>query len=609
MNLATQKKTLRCNFQIGLTGAIVNSLPCLIAIHRKKILSSLILLTSLCLLTPLLYANKSDIKFAQIESIKNPDERAVAWLIYAFEVAVKNPKAAPNQLIVDTNLFPENYQHRKVIKAITNAEIHKINGAHNQAIINTAEAIQALEKTYLSTSTEKKILALSYIAHARFTLYSKAEAGIKYGYKALQLAHELDFSTGKIFAHNEIGILISYLNKDFDLALKHFNKAKDLLPHASPSVRHFMKGFVLGNIAKTWAELGDIQKSIDYKLELLASGNSKDNVELIMGTHNNLGTNYYELKQYDLAKKHLQATLSLMDQHQIHTNRGIPLYRLGLIEFELGNLHLVNAYIDAIDYWLIDHQFIRHYLVDFYQLKSKVAKSNLDFEQAMLWLEKASTEQESFNQLSKANNIVKLEEENRLHTIQEEKLLLEKERKANEVKIRTQRLQLFTASLIIMLGFSYFFIFYSKRKKIEAASSSSQVLVDEESTNSKKVNIDIALQQKILDALVKEKLYLNQNLTLKKFADHLDSNTSYVSKTINDGFDKNYSTLINHFRVQEVQRAFLAGDHQKLTIESIYKKAGFKSKSAFQKAFKSQLGVTASNYINNLTSTFVNVHN
>ncbi|MEM1121516.1 MAG: AraC family transcriptional regulator [Bacteroidota bacterium] len=570
--------------------------------YVKKILLLLFLLTAL---TKDLSASKSYIELEEIEEIRDVNERAAMWLIYAYVVSVENPKNIASKLAISNKLLPTEYRHRATIRAIIEAEIHKIKGAHGEAIAKTAGAIALLEKVDRPTPSEKKILALSYLAYARFAKYTKDKSGINYGYKALKLANEINFLSGKVFAHNQIGLLISYFNKDFTLALKHFSKAKELLPQALLSVRHFMEGFVLGNIAKTWAELGDIQKSIDYKLALLANEDNIDNVELIMGTHNNLGTNYYDLKKYDLARKHLQITLSIMDQHQIYTNRGIPLYRLGLIELELGNLHLVNAYIDAIDFWLIDHQFIGSYLIDFYQLKSKVAKANTDFEQAMFWLEKASTEQESINQLAKSNNIVKLEEAHKYSTLRAERLLLEKEMKANEVKVQKQRIQLITTSIFVVFGFTYFFIFYRRQKEVTTLKRSTPIIKKVEIPKNKEV--DLVLQQKIMDALGKEKLYLNPNLTLKKFADHLDSNTSYVSKTINDGYGKNYSALLNHYRVLEIQRAFLKGEHREYTIESIYKKAGFKSKSAFQKAFKAQTGLTASNYINQL-STAVNVH-
>ena len=59
--------------------------------------------------------------------------------------------------------------------------------------------------------------------------------------------------------------------------------------------------------------------------------------------------------------------------------------------------------------------------------------------------------------------------------------------------------------------------------------------------------------------------------------------------------------LMNEYRIQAIIDAFHSGQHQLYTIESIYQKAGFKSKSSFQKAFKSKMGVTASHYLEHIS--------
>jgi len=575
-----------------------------------KCISTLLLFIFLCcsnLQGQAVSFDNSELKFNevnQIKSITNLNERAATWLIYVYKTTIISPNNIEKKLTVDAKILSDKYPYKAIVISLTEAEINKVQGKHKEAIKKVSEAIQTLESKNLQTNSEKKLLALAYAAFARFSKYAKNKDGLNYGYKSLKLATEINYPIARVFAHNQIGLHISYFQSDHTLALKHFTKAKELLPSLPPNIRNFMSGFILGNIANIWSELGNIEKSIKFKKELLVNKKNHNNIEFLLGTNNNLGTNYYNLKKYDLAEKHLQATLDLMDQHQLYTNQGIPLYRMALIQLEKGNLLKAQTYTEAIDSWLIKHQFIGEYLVDFYQLKSKIAKANSDFEQAIHWLEKAAKEQESINKLVRVNNIVKLEEENKFREIQKERALLKQELSI----IQTQKVLLKLVGIITILCLLLFILLYKYNLKFEGIykllfpNDKANVLVDDPPKN-KVINteIDKNLKQQISKALKEERLFLSPDLTLRKFSDHLNSNTSYVSKTINEGFGKNYNALINEYRIEEVIQLFQSGEHKTYTIETIYKKAGFKSKSSFQKAFKAKVGVTASYYIEHLS--------
>ena len=327
---------------------------------------------------------------------------------------------------------------------------------------------------------------------------------------------------------------------------------------------------------------------------------------------NNLGSNYYSLKQYDLAEKHLQRTLDLMEEHKVFTNKGIPLLRMGLIKLEKEDLIATMHYADAIDYWLISHKFIGTYQVNFYQFKSKIAKTKQDYEQAIFWIDKASMEQDSLDKMTGFNNLIKLEESAKLRELKQEQLLLEKELALNKGTIFLQNIILLAISFITILSIWFGISFYTKTKELREAYnfilSKNNVLppvkvIKEKRKNNNlitKKTINEALKEKIIHALEVEKVFLTSDLTLKKFADQLSSNTSYVSQTINEGCGKNFSTLINEYRIKEIIILFKAEEHHTFTIETLYKRVGFKSKSAFQKAFKTNMGVTASYYLEHI---------
>ena len=111
------------------------------------------------------------------------------------------------------------------------------------------------------------------------------------------------------------------------------------------------------------------------------------------------------------------------------------------------------------------------------------------------------------------------------------------------------------------------------------------------------LNIDQVLKAEITRIFLEDKPYLEADFTLVKLASLLDSNTTYVSKTINAGFGVNFNTLINHYRIKELLILFENNEYQKFTIDALSKKVGFKSKSVFHQAFKKYTGETASAYI------------
>jgi AraC-like DNA-binding protein len=81
-------------------------------------------------------------------------------------------------------------------------------------------------------------------------------------------------------------------------------------------------------------------------------------------------------------------------------------------------------------------------------------------------------------------------------------------------------------------------------------------------------------------------------------AEKLNTNKSYLSQVINEYFRKNFSTFVNEYRVKEASRLLLEKESENYTIEAIANSVGFKSKSAFNSAFKKFTGITPSYFVN-----------
>jgi YesN/AraC family two-component response regulator len=104
------------------------------------------------------------------------------------------------------------------------------------------------------------------------------------------------------------------------------------------------------------------------------------------------------------------------------------------------------------------------------------------------------------------------------------------------------------------------------------------------------------LYNDLIELFEKEKLYLQHDLSLADIAERLNSNKHYISNIINEKLDKNFYQFVNELRIKEAIEMLKNPDKYLYTIESISQKAGFKSKSSFNKFFKEITGMTPSEF-------------
>lgn len=102
--------------------------------------------------------------------------------------------------------------------------------------------------------------------------------------------------------------------------------------------------------------------------------------------------------------------------------------------------------------------------------------------------------------------------------------------------------------------------------------------------------------EKIMTLIKDKKIYRNSNLTIIDLGKELDIHPKKVSQLINQFANKNFNQFINEFRVNEAKELLLDPKYKQLTIEAIYKDAGFNSKSVFNTVFKEFTGHTPSTY-------------
>ncbi|WP_462251721.1 helix-turn-helix transcriptional regulator [Ekhidna sp.] len=110
--------------------------------------------------------------------------------------------------------------------------------------------------------------------------------------------------------------------------------------------------------------------------------------------------------------------------------------------------------------------------------------------------------------------------------------------------------------------------------------------------------IDLAKLKDISDtlkeAMLNEKLYKDQELSLHSIAKHLGIKSYLISRSLKEIENKRFNDFVNEYRVNEVKELLKDPNNSRFTLLSIAMDAGFNSKSSFHRAVKKQLGILPS---------------
>jgi len=141
-----------------------------------------------------------------------------------------------------------------------------------------------------------------------------------------------------------------------------------------------------------------------------------------------------------------------------------------------------------------------------------------------------------------------------------------------------------------------FFALYLVRININRSDENFQL--DPSKKSAKKVSISLPVQFKseFEETFIKKEIFTQPDLSLQKLADILHTNTSYLSRFINEEYKCSFPQLLNHYRVEKASKLLLSSKMNKLTIEAIAQAAGFHSKSTFNTAFRNKKGVTPTDW-------------
>lgn len=104
------------------------------------------------------------------------------------------------------------------------------------------------------------------------------------------------------------------------------------------------------------------------------------------------------------------------------------------------------------------------------------------------------------------------------------------------------------------------------------------------------------LKRRLYELLDVKKLYLNDSLSLTDLAEEMDISSRKLSEFLNKSLRINFYTLINDYRVTEVQEKLKEDESKKYTLLGLAQDSGFQSKASFNRIFKNKTGMSPSQY-------------
>ncbi|MGD1840998.1 MAG: helix-turn-helix domain-containing protein [Thermonemataceae bacterium] len=110
----------------------------------------------------------------------------------------------------------------------------------------------------------------------------------------------------------------------------------------------------------------------------------------------------------------------------------------------------------------------------------------------------------------------------------------------------------------------------------------------------------IVLKEKLLTAFEKNKVFLEEKITLYALAERLGTSANDLSWLLNTVYGKTFYDFVNEYRLKEFLSKVAQKEYKQKTILALALEAGFGTKSTFNKVFKSAMQTTPSAYIKSL---------
>lgn len=106
----------------------------------------------------------------------------------------------------------------------------------------------------------------------------------------------------------------------------------------------------------------------------------------------------------------------------------------------------------------------------------------------------------------------------------------------------------------------------------------------------------VELKDQLNELMLKDEPYLDTELDLMNLSKQLQVSSNHLSYVINNGFNENFYSYINKFRIEKAKKLLDNKKTNHLSIIGVAYESGFSSKTSFNTTFKKMTGSTPSEF-------------
>lgn len=413
---------------------------------------------------------------------------------------------------------------------------------------------------------KKNELAIDYsnIGGAYFA-WKQYDEALSFFKKAYEIYLQYGFSRDVSSSLSNMASVYRVIEK-YEEAELNYKKALDI---ALACQDVFYEATALHGLGLIAYEKGEISNSIQFEKKALEKFQITQRANSFTNVYISLGRSYMVLKDFSKAKLYLTLADSLAQAH--HTPE---------LERDIA-LQWANYYMNTSENKKSIQQYRRFITLNDSVFNQKSHRLIAEF-------------QIELDNLSKQREL--------------EKVSLENEIKQAKIDNKNTVIWILSigAFLLLLMGIYLAHLYGTKRKAYQLLFKKNKENLEAEKQveDCRKNQLNNLISDELLKQITADlyksmgdKVYLQTDLTIYKLAGLLNTNTSYLSKIINDLFQSNFNAFINKYRVLESQKLMHDPDYENYTIEAIAHECGFKSKSTFNEAFKKNTGLTPSYYL------------
>ena len=497
------------------------------------------------------------------------------------------------------------FRRLSVQELLDTADYYFSKNSFDTALIGYALFVETAIKS-TDIEVQKK---MSYAFNRSAIIYARRNdyfSAYRFFIRALRLAENFNDKQQQAKVLLNIGTIYTRFYRD-NMAKLYFSRALDL---SSDSINITL---LLNNLAAIELRNGRLDAGF-YTLNNAKGISKRHNNVFLYNILTNISFYHKEKQNYDLAFYYIKHAVNEARKHNRIERKADFSQRLGELFFRTGQVDSAFFYIDMSRAIASEHRFLR-ILANNYLIRSKINEYKGSERVAFSYFKKYVAIRDSLLSPGVFGDIQELRHAHSILQMNQEidKFIVNQQNIQRQF-IFTKTILFIVFGMLLLVSVMLSIVFFQKRQ----LSTAHKVLVEKnlEIVDFQKHSSDFFSEKykksalthdkehellcKILTIMEDTSIICDTEFSVDKLAEQVHSNQKYVSQAINNTLKKNFRSFLNGYRIKEAQKLFSEPDASKYSIDFMAFKVGFKSRNAFNDAFKEITGVTPTFYLKSM---------